>query len=451
MATALVFAAALVIARFVARLALEMAQRAALRLAPAWALVTVLGLLAGSVASQLPLTGDGAAGDTGFLYPAAVALVGWWRGVGLANRLGEYEATRSSLEWQAAGVLVLSFLVWASGPPTAVTTGVANAVWLFLAGGLLALAAARMTEISTVFSRGEIGLKRSTARSSLLLVGSVVALVTLAGLAVRILPPGWLAAVRAALGWTWQGVARLLTVLLMALAYAVGFLMEPVLNWLHEILLKHGQPLPPAKTLPPGQIPPGPEAAAPWLVTGGKAVLVVGLLALFTLAVVRAMRLRTAPSGDEVEEVRESVWSWSGLLDSLRPRWRTGRLLRALSRRRRSIKALPGGRSEARIRQVYARLLVLGTRLGAPRRVAETPAEYRPVVTSALVRGMEPGETAAEELAPAAVAELTFLYQLARYRDVGLEEATADRAEAAWEAIQQLITVQEARPRRRPR
>ena len=281
------------------------------------------------------------------------------------------------------------------------------------------------------------------------MVGSVVALVTLAGLAARILPPGWLAAVRAALGWTWQGVAKLLTLLLMPLAYAAGFLLEPVVNWLHETLLKHRQPIPPAKTLPPGQIPPGPETAAPWLVTGGKAVLLVALLALFAFAVIRAMYLRTAPSDGEVEEVRESVWSWSGLLDSLRPRWRTGRLLRALSRRRRPIKALPEERPEARIRQIYARLLALGARLGAPRRTAETPAEYRPVVTSALISGMEPGETAAEELAPAAVADLTSLYQLARYRGAGLQEADAGRAEAAWEAIQPLITVQEAGPRHR--
>lgn len=155
--------------------------------------------------------------------------------------------------------------------------------------------------------------------------------------------------------------------------------------------------------------------------------IVINLLAcLIPLLVVVALfllsRRRTAHETGR-DEVRESVWSWSGLSDDLRA------LLAGLRRPptsaglRAALAGLRGGDPVSRVRRSYILLLLRGEQRQQPRLPASTPREYEQVASD-------------RPTTRPAIERLTRAYERARYHPHATTPTDADSAEQAWGEIE---------------
>ncbi|MCL4535147.1 MAG: DUF4129 domain-containing protein [Bacteroidetes bacterium] len=120
----------------------------------------------------------------------------------------------------------------------------------------------------------------------------------------------------------------------------------------------------------------GSDAISPALLFALKALVALALTAVLAWIIWRAIsRLQRFWEQDDVDEVRDSVWSWPGwmavwrwTLKRLRPA--KVKLMGAISRRHVAVE------EETNIRSLYRGLLRLGAAIGHPRHIAETPLEY---------------------------------------------------------------------------
>jgi hypothetical protein len=120
------------------------------------------------------------------------------------------------------------------------------------------------------------------------------------------------------------------------------------------------------------------NALPPELMLAVKVILALALGAIVVALLARAVfRFRDWWQGDDVEEVRDLVWSWPGLaaiwqwlLARLRPR--PPRIVAALFGRTVEGADILGGS----VRELYRQFLSLGAAIGRARRPTETPLEY---------------------------------------------------------------------------
>ena len=159
----------------------------------------------------------------------------------------------------------------------------------------------------------------------------------------------------------------------------------------------------------------------------GWAVAAV-LVALAALLMARAIsRLADWRSRDDVEEVRDFVWSWSGLRRQLHGLMRPGQDAVASAAKERGL-AEEADDAVSAARALYRQLLRLGAQLGRRRSPSETPDEYERAL----------GQV--ERLSPRRVELriLTALYRRARYASEPPTEANLRAARSALAAIQEL-------------
>jgi len=216
-----------------------------------------------------------------------------------------------------------------------------------------------------------------------------------------------------------------------------------------------------------------------WLVV--VAGVLAGLVAALLVAlVVRALlRLRVRLHRNEVDdepdpdEDRESTFSWGHVLEQLWTWLRTlfGAVWRARHDARRSLPARGGGEAEVvelngsspteQVRYSYRRVLRAASDATLRREPFETPAELAArieratrIERAAELKRLDPRDSTALEdqpagLDPAALGELTRLYEQARYGAVPASDSSARRAAlhaaAVVGALQALAAEQEAR------
>jgi hypothetical protein len=162
---------------------------------------------------------------------------------------------------------------------------------------------------------------------------------------------------------------------------------------------------------------------------------VVGALIIWFLA--RAV-FRRPDEGDvdDVDEVRDFVWSWAAFRDAVR-RW-----LRGLGRRpgRRApapagpAAAPPADRARWGPREIYAALLRLGARLGRRRASPETPHEYERALAS--LTALAPGARAIDTV--------TELFVQDRYGAEGPSAAAIGAGRAALDELEGLAAASES-------
>ena len=120
----------------------------------------------------------------------------------------------------------------------------------------------------------------------------------------------------------------------------------------------------------------GPGAISPELLFALKTLVALALAVVLAWVIWRAVsRLQRFWEQDDMDEVRDSVWSWPGWMAVWRwtLRWLRPaklRLVGAISPRRAAVAEEKGSRS------MYRGLLRLGAAIGHPRHIAETPLEY---------------------------------------------------------------------------
>jgi hypothetical protein len=223
----------------------------------------------------------------------------------------------------------------------------------------------------------------------------------------------------------------LLWLFLTVVALPVGYLLDAIVTFLSQFI----RPLPPQEQPQTGlalmelirQLASGQGEPSPLLpyLRFVMAAVVAGLIIWFLARAV--FRPPDDDGEEEVDEVRDSVWSWAAFRDALRLR------LRALGRRRRVV-APPAPATPPRAaldrgqwgpREIYAALLRLGAQLGRRRALPETPLEFERSLAS--LETLAPGRPA--------IRVVTDLYVQDRY---GAEAPSPERIAAGRGAIGEL-------------
>jgi hypothetical protein len=224
----------------------------------------------------------------------------------------------------------------------------------------------------------------------------------------------------ALLGLLAKPLDLLLWLFLTVVALPIGYLLDAIITFLRQFI----RPSPPQEQQQTGlallelirQLASGqgePSPLLPYLRFVMAAVVAALVIWLLARAIFRAS---DEDGEDEVDEVRDFVWSWASFRDALRRR------LRSLGRRRRAPAApAPAAPPRAALdrdqwgpREIYAALLRLGAQLGRRRALPETPLEFE--ISLASLEALAPGRPA--------IRTVTDLYVQDRY---GAEAPSPER------------------------
>lgn len=339
-----------------------------------------------------------------------VSLWCWWRGMGLLDR--DHGMLVQVLRRYVVSVTIVACLATLlgviGGSGLQQEPRLALVVVAMLGLGLISLVLARIIADGDIAQAGE---RWRAVRSGLM--------ATLTILAVGI----------ALLAFVSTPAADVLRAVLVVLVGLAALVLSPLIwlvftlaeGFVQLLLMLVGRP-----QAPPVQTQPTPTAEEAVMsdqiirIVAAIPVYIVALLPLVALviAVLLFQRRRAAPLAVSEEE-HESLFSWRGL----------GRDLRELFHRRApeglrgALKALLGNDPVIRIRRRYIQALLVGEARERARRPNQTPAEYGPILTEA-IGGR-----------PAAIQNLTAVYQRARYAPETATPADASAADAAWKQL----------------
>jgi len=316
------------------------------------------------------------------LAAAGLALLIWWRGIATGRerpRLWHVEGEFRLGIFALVGVLVVAALAGPAAAPVMDSLLPPTLVLVFV--GLVGMPLARVAD--------ESGHPRHAGGPALapsgpwlgMLLGVVTGLLLVTLLLAQVFT-------FERIGALFEPLRGPLESVFWALFYVIfvplGFLVEGLI-YLFRLVIRPGgkapTPLQPPDTSWLDQLrnQERSNALPPELMLVVKVILALALGAVVVALLLRAIfRFRDWWQGDDVEEVRELVWSWPGLaaiwhwlLARLRPR--PPRIVAALFGRRVEGSADVLGGS---VRELYRQFLTLGAAIGRARRPAETPLEY---------------------------------------------------------------------------
>jgi hypothetical protein len=384
----------------------------------------------------------GRARDVDVVFSATLLTVYlWWRGIGFGRALKHFDDIAMAFWAGVAGLIAYAFLaIPLAGDATfAHLTGRAQAaVFGFFAVSLLGLSLARLEDERKHDRGGDFRFSRQWLS---VLVG-VVGMLMLASLVLtRLLTFDLVTAVVQPLRF----LGPLLWYLFEIVAYALGLIAWGVIAAVRFLLHPQGQPQPP----PPPDfsldrlqqeavargLSPETAVALRWVALGLALLAIIVLLS-------RAVFRWVSPREDEVEEDRESVWTWQDALLTFRglrrlwDAWRSGAGEPAAGPR--ASPTDPMGL----IRWLYARFLWIMAGAGFPRAPDQTPYEYLRRLRGAPVAG-EPDAS-----------RVTEAYVRARYGnvmpssdDIAEVQSCVDRLATLAESVAASREANHARPR----
>jgi hypothetical protein len=296
--------------------------------------------------------------------------------------------------------------------PTAIAAS--TQVLAFFAIGLVTIA------LASGIDEQDMGLHRLGWRGVLIVSGAIAGVLGLGVLLGALFGRDIALIVRT----LWQTVILIIALILSPLVWLISTLLESLFNAIHlDQWLQQLVQMPPIRI---DVAPPAGEVLGifpPWLQTVLRIFFaLLPILLILGLLVLARNRARRRVS---VDEERESLWSWAGLVDDLRGLLAGRRGATPAGGLRAALAALRGGDPASRVRRSYIRLLLLGEAHEKPRPAPHTPHEYAPAATTMLPAAVQPVET------------LTDAYERARYNPNRVTSADADAAERAWAAIEQ--------------
>lgn len=399
-------------------------------IAATMALLSAVGFL------RVHFYGGRAALDTGWMVEAlthlgrflefipmeAIAMLAvfflWWRGMGLGNR--EYTLGQAGFSFRAGIVLLmwnaaLAALLGRSIP-------ILGFAFVFFFFGLLSIGLARVTEIE---QQPESGGQVSTGFWLGATLGGIISVLGLALATTQLVTVG---NVRVLLQWL-RPLWRLLEGAATVLAYLIGLILQPLLDWLIRTFRSRidfdslfSTPAPDAT----------PQPAPPLLVAPPPAYLevikyvIIGLFFLGILALVAFSfrRARARALARSREEEREIEWEWSlpgkGIMSGVRAGFdRLAEALRLASQ----FGLGQRFRAAVSIRWIYANLLRLAAEQGLSRQIWQTPYEFLPALERTFV-GFEPDLRA-----------ITDAYVRTHYGELPETPEELRQVVAAWENI----------------
>ncbi len=360
------------------------------------------------------------------LETCGLALLAWWRGIVAGRARPSLDTAEGGLRL-ASGVLILLFLMQVFAPrDPRVLANLAEAVLLVISTGLLGLplAAVQDQRERARFAGAPVaGIDRSWVG---LLFGGVGALLLIALLLAQSLSFERLDLLLAPLG---QLVSDLTWAVIYPLGVGIGYLIVGLI-WLLRLIVHPNEgreppQLPDMSWLQKLKVEDQPDQPDGLLLpTLGLIAGIAVAVALVLLLARAARRLSDWRLPDDVEEVRDSVWSWDAPRDSLLRRLRA-RFQRAdVTTPLDHDPATPAGN----VRELYRRLLLLGAYRGRRRTPAETPDEYERALSATGLFS-----TGRDELRL-----LTELYAEVRYGATQPKLVTISAARAALEQLEAL-------------
>ena len=377
------------------------------------------------IALAMRLTHSGADLLAALLTLAAATYL-WLRGVLDGQRALNGDDIRGAV---TGGVVALALCLGvASLDARGVPAGMGKLVLLFFGTGMVALAVSGLQLASGSRLRAEEG---RISRSRYWLASVILLTLTLLGLSVALSAIVAPATIAEALKWAsalLDILGRGLYLLFYAFSYLLFLILVPLIGLLRA-LLSAGAPVEP-QPMPdlqqqfrnlPTNAAALPPALANGLRWGGLAILVLGIGALFALALRRFWH----DQGEEIEETREIVFSRTLLqtqLSSLWHKWLQG-LHRAVAHAAPYLPLDSEMPSRRAIRAIYQDLLAAMTRQGQARARYQTPTEYQHTLAQSL-----PGS---EEM----VSAITTGYLEARYASEPPSEGTVQRVRLAWDRL----------------
>ena len=370
----------------------------------------------------------------------ALSLYFCWRGVRLLRR--EYEPSQVFGTLRLGiGIIVLVILIQAG---QASAGGVRSddfillllvPVFLFLS--LAAHALARVTFVRHTHPAGLEGDISVHERSILLIIGLVGLILLLTAVLVDTFAsraiPADIEPILNVLGQAYTWLVGILAAVIVILITPIFWLFDLLINLLHALFPSHGRQTPPP-TVAPGSsnsLPPH-TIAIPLLVPFVKILFPI-LLAVAAILLMRwttrRRRVRITVNR-RVEELRESLWSWTlfwaqlkGLLLSLFHRFFPQRATQEEGQ----VSTEPTVTEPAarNIREIYRALLKRAAALGYPRKKDETPYEFRQRL---------------DEKTPLAEPQLTVVteaYTATRYGAIVPGEAEVTYIQQEWATLEQ--------------
>jgi len=300
----------------------------------------------------------------------------WWRGLVLAQRRLDSESVTFRFR---LGLMLLAITTVLGG--TILPWPHYHFVFVFFFASLLGIALARAEEVGqrygssqSPFGLGWLVTLVTTSLTVLLLAAGVAALLTGENLGLFVTPA------LEVLRMVFTGVAYVLA----WVAHIVVTLLLAVLHFffgeinLEEIRRRLALLLLPEPQVQPRQLPFTAEQLALVRTVG----VILGVLLLLLLVAISLRRLR-ARAGQRRDEERESVWEGAHLRRRLRDLLRHGR--RRLGQATAGLSSVLLGRLFAAwtVRRIYAHMGALAAEQGYPRAAYETPYEYLPALEQA--------------------------------------------------------------------
>jgi len=386
-------------------------------------------------------------------HPMGLALVAavylWWRGISLGRSPLYFRSVYRPFLFGFSALVIL-IIVWGASLGAGSLKSLTSTVGLHVAGffffGLTALALGNLQTIRRRMQREEHEeIAPISSRRWLPLLLGMVGSIVLVGIGiVSILSSEFVALLARLLNLTFNLLLQGLHYLFIPLDYLADglvYLVQLIIN-----LLRRVQPLQPFERSDFFEIEGLPESAATQALSA-EAILAIkwGVFALVAIVVIfllaRAVfRYRAFRAEAEIEEIHESLWSWSGFKADLRLFF--SMIWQRFERKRKKLvpeSPVPSWYTEdvqgmLDIRQIYRRLLWEASCARLARQRHETPYEYARRLGQAVPASSEP------------LSELTNLYIDVRYGNREAEYKQVDYANSLWKVLQRLLGRHESTP-----
>ena len=356
----------------------------------------------------------------------------WWRGIMLGQSTSYFrDIYRSFLLGMVA--LIVLIIIWqissASGRIESPGPGIGVNVIAFFFFGLLSIAICHLYLMRSSMPREEAALT-SVWRWMPIMLGVVGGMVLVGFGIASALSPEMLESIGHGIGVVFGFLGKILEYIMIPFFYIAEGLIW-LLRWFLDLIRGAPQPLPDTTgnmTLPfqaevtPKELPPAVTEAIKWVV-----IAVICAVVIFILAKAIS-RFRARRAREEIEEVRESLFSWRGFRDDLRLFFNLiGQKFKRkapVSPKYRFDESVTG---RLDIREIYRHLQWEAGRSGIARRRHETAGEYASRLRHFVPDGREPLDN------------LTDMYESVRYGETSIPEKHVDNANSLWQTLRGLL------------
>ncbi len=359
--------------------------------------------------------------------PAMIYL--WWRGIGLGQSTSYFkDIYRSFLLGMAALVVLIIFwqISASSGSIPGPGADIGINVIAFFFFGLLAIAISHLYNMRRAMPKEEAGLT-SVWRWLPVMLG-VIGLMILIGFGVASLfSPGFIDAIGRGVQAVYDFLSKIFEYIMWPIIW-IGQGLVYVFKWFLGLFAQNlqDQTQTSGNMTQPFPDQGGAKELSPTAILVIKWVVLAIIIALVIFLLAKAIsRYRTRHASEDLDEVRESLFSWKGLRDDLKE------FFNSLGRRRKPVKepAYHFGEESGRlnIREIYRHMQWEAGRSGIARRRHETAEEYARRIKNIVPDSARP------------LGNLTQLYENVRY---GEEMASVDKetkANSLWQNLKEMI------------